>query len=163
MFWIHLNSQLSNAQFQKWNILAQKCCEITVDVTPYGLGDVHRRCRGRCRFSFHWRLHTKLQQVRIPQTVRCRIPEHFYIYRNFHRFATKHSLCATWCHLTSIETISFHKTPIMLHEFCLLGLIPFLSLHHRYNQRIASLCENKRNWSAGMWCHLCIINWEQQQ
>jgi hypothetical protein len=99
MFRVLMNSQ----QFQKWNILTQKCCEITV-VTPHGLGDVHRRYRGRCRLSFHWRFLTKLQQVRILQTVRCRIPEHFYIYRNFHRFATKHSLCATWCQcLTSID------------------------------------------------------------
>jgi hypothetical protein len=40
----------------------------------------------------------------------------------------------------------------------------WLPWHHRYNQRIASLCENKRcNWSASMSCHLCVINWEQQQ
>jgi hypothetical protein len=32
-----MNSQLSNVQFQKWNILTQKCCEITVNVMVWGM------------------------------------------------------------------------------------------------------------------------------
>jgi hypothetical protein len=162
-----MNSQLSNAQFQKWNILTQKCCKITVDVTPYGLGDVHRRYRGRCRLSFHWRFLTKLQQVRIPQTVRCRIPEHLYIYTNFPRFATKQFTVCNWVSVAYKYRDYFVSQTDNNYVARILptwtsSVSDRLGITGTTNVLRHCLRTNKRcNWSTGMWCHPCVINWEQ--